>query len=412
MSGPTEINVANAALRRLLDETSDLIDSPAFTHVLTLLLDSAFSLLIDTKIATLAYKIPPPSASGARVVEIVGPGTDVKAKVASTLATFSRQAHSIGSGGNNEYLTAMENVRDLEAFAAVVYSSNFEFEAPEQAGLNASWEKLVIPCSESETVGETSTPAVTPAPSGPLKAKDPEEEVPGGEESLIGVGEVDMEKAWWKATASPSSSPSKAKKAQYKKEQLEEKQTREESPRQELRVPAPKEYVNVQGLEEEVPAEAAEEIKVDALKEDVQIEATSEEAEMEVDNHEAAAKIPQEQAKEELQGPMKEAMIESSKEQAKVDFPKEEAKAKAPKEKPKVEVKEEAKEEGTVDESTLKTPDLATFPSPPNIHAAFFTDAATRPVVPEAAVFEDSILKEGLGKDVPLEETAGVMPGN
>jgi peroxin-3 len=200
MSGPSEINLANAALRRLLDETSDLIDSPAFTHVLTLLLDSAFSLLIDNRIATLAYKIPPPSASGARVVEIVGPGTDVRAKVASTLATFSRQAHAIGSGGNNEYLNAMENVRDLEAFAAVVYSSNFEFEAPEAAGLGNSWEQLP-PASSESGLGGTSTAGVTPAPSALLTAKEMEEPVPSGEESLIDLGEVDMEKAWWKATA-------------------------------------------------------------------------------------------------------------------------------------------------------------------------------------------------------------------
>jgi peroxin-3 len=198
------------ALRRLLDETSDLIDSPPFTHVLTLLLDSAFSLLIDTKIAALAYKIPPPSASGARVVEIVGPGSDVKAKVASTLATFSRQAHSIGSGGNNEYLAAMESVRDLEAFAAVVYSSNFEFETPEAAGLGmgSSWEHIPPPTmattSESNLEG-ASTVDATPMPSASLKAKDPEEPVPevGGEGSLVEAepGEIDLEKAWGKALA-------------------------------------------------------------------------------------------------------------------------------------------------------------------------------------------------------------------
>jgi peroxin-3 len=199
MSGPSDSSATSSpALRRLLDETSDLIDSPPFAHVLTLLLDSAFSLLIDTKIATLAYKIPPPSASGARVVEIVGPGTDVKAKVASTLATFSRQAHSIGSGGNNEYLTTMEGVRDLEAFAAVVYSSNFEFEAPEAAAtLSAS---LGEHNSTSSTLGGTSTAGPTPHPSAILKANDPEEPV-GGEASLIDAGEVDLEKAWGKALA-------------------------------------------------------------------------------------------------------------------------------------------------------------------------------------------------------------------
>ena len=119
------------SLRRLIDETSDLIDSPAFTHVLTRLLDAAFSHLIDVKISQLSYKIPPISDNHARVQEIIG--SDVKAKVANSLAVFCRQAHNIGSGANNEYLSAIEQVRDLEAFAAVVYSSNFEFESPEGA---------------------------------------------------------------------------------------------------------------------------------------------------------------------------------------------------------------------------------------------------------------------------------------
>ncbi|KAJ4366784.1 peroxin [Neocucurbitaria cava] len=125
------------SLRRLIDETSDLIDSPSFTHVLTLLLDAAFSHLIDVKISQLSYKIPPISDNHARVQELVGTTTadgSVKAKVANSLAVFCRQAHGIGSGANNEYLAAIEQVRDLEAFAAVVYSSNFEFESPEGLG--------------------------------------------------------------------------------------------------------------------------------------------------------------------------------------------------------------------------------------------------------------------------------------
>ncbi|KAF1935069.1 Peroxin-3 [Clathrospora elynae] len=122
------------SLRRLIDETSDLIDSPAFTRVLTLCLDAAFSHLVDVKISQLSYKIPPFSDNHARVQEIVG--SDVKAKVANSLAVFCRQAHSIGSGANNEYLSAIESVGGLEAFAAVVYSSNFEFESPEAAALS------------------------------------------------------------------------------------------------------------------------------------------------------------------------------------------------------------------------------------------------------------------------------------
>lgn len=125
-----------SSLRRLIDETSDIIDSPAFTSVLTRLLDSAFSHLIDVKISQLSYKIPPISADSARVTEIVG--DDVKAKVANSLAVFCRQAHNIGAGANNEYLEKIEQVGELEAFAAVVYSSNFEFESPALVGEEAS----------------------------------------------------------------------------------------------------------------------------------------------------------------------------------------------------------------------------------------------------------------------------------
>jgi peroxin-3 len=124
------------SLRRLIDETSDLIDSPSFAQVLTLLLDAAFSHLIDTKIAQNVYKIPAQSttsdASAPRVQDVtdVPDPAQAKAKVANALAVFCRQAHAIGSGANNDYLSAVENVAQLEAFAAVVYSSNFDFEAP------------------------------------------------------------------------------------------------------------------------------------------------------------------------------------------------------------------------------------------------------------------------------------------
>ncbi|KAF2404303.1 peroxisomal membrane protein [Trichodelitschia bisporula] len=195
MVGPNEASPSSPALRRLLDETSDLIDSPAFTHVLTLILDSAFSLLIDTKVAALAYKIPPPSADPARVHEIVGPGSEAKAKVASTLAIFSRQAHIIGSGASNEYLTAMEGVKDLEAFAAVVYSSNFDFE-PVDAG--AATEGLEHNASTSSHPA-TSTAGATPA--GPGRAAEVEELVPETVNGLDTIPELDMESAWGRATA-------------------------------------------------------------------------------------------------------------------------------------------------------------------------------------------------------------------
>ncbi|KAK8170025.1 Peroxin-3 [Phyllosticta citrichinensis] len=172
-------------LRRLLDETSDIIDSPSFSHVLTLTLDATFSVLIDNKIATLSYHLPPVSASTARIVELTDPQS-AKTKVANTLAVFCRQAHAIGSGAENEYLAAMENVRDLEAFAAVVYSSNFDFEPPE-AGSKSSGAAETRP-----TTGRTS--AEDEAASSPL----------GGDVSIVereegGGGE--FEAAWGKALA-------------------------------------------------------------------------------------------------------------------------------------------------------------------------------------------------------------------
>jgi len=153
------------SLRRLLDETSDLVDSPTFTHVLTHILDAAFSKLVDHKLAVQAYKISPQAAplepdttlltQGMRVEELSDENDKISAgqktaKLATVLAVLTRQAKDIGTGGSigsmigsgiaeatgvagetNEYLAAIEGVRDLEAFAAVVYSSNFEFEGVE-----------------------------------------------------------------------------------------------------------------------------------------------------------------------------------------------------------------------------------------------------------------------------------------
>lgn len=146
-------------LRRLLDETSDLIDSPPFSHVLTLLLDAGYSTLVDQKIAQQAFKIPVtpeiPNLDGPRVTEVF----DAKpVKLPILLATLTRQAHSIGNGVPNEYLQSMEQVRDLEAFAAVVYSSNWENEIspmndPEKSTVFVEMDgpegSVVIPAAEA-----------------------------------------------------------------------------------------------------------------------------------------------------------------------------------------------------------------------------------------------------------------------
>lgn len=124
--GPTSSSASSTILRRLLDETSDLIDTPPFTHVLTLLLDAGFSTLVDQKISQQVYKVPStPQLPEQKVQEIL----DTKlVKLPILLAALTRQAYSIGSGESNEYLQSMDQVSDLEAFAAVVYSSNWENE--------------------------------------------------------------------------------------------------------------------------------------------------------------------------------------------------------------------------------------------------------------------------------------------
>jgi peroxin-3 len=161
-------------LRRLLDETSDLIDSPPFSHVLTLLLDAGYSTLVDEKIAQQAYKIPPTSdishLNAPQVTEVV----DVKpVKLPIVLAILTRQAHSIGNGVPNEYLQSMEQVRDLEAFAAVVYSSN--------------WENEISPVDDNSGIASKDGPIV-PA------------EVTTGQESVVDVGSASaFESAWGKA---------------------------------------------------------------------------------------------------------------------------------------------------------------------------------------------------------------------
>ena len=126
-------STTSAPLRRLLDETSDFIDSPIFTHVLTLLLDAAFSHLIDRKVRAEAYKLAPVTPTPTpefRVSEVIDPDPlTASTKLATILAVMAREAHKIGNGVPNEYVQAIEAVSELEAFAAVVYSSNLELEA-------------------------------------------------------------------------------------------------------------------------------------------------------------------------------------------------------------------------------------------------------------------------------------------
>lgn len=151
---------SQAILRRLLDETADLIESPSFTHVLTLLLDAGFSYLTDNKLATAAFELP--ASDGIVTPELKDQQRSKVILLPKIMSVLTRQAHVIGDGMPNEYLQKMETVRDLEAFAAVVYSSNWEQEIRTDDELMASAIDLGAPqtggkITQSQTQTQTQT---------------------------------------------------------------------------------------------------------------------------------------------------------------------------------------------------------------------------------------------------------------
>lgn len=179
------------SLRRLLDETADLIESPSFSHVLTLLLDAGFSVLLNKKLTLGAFDLPPPPAPGMLssldVLQPTGPPTTTTSNAPApnkavllpkVLSVLTRQAHAIGNGMPNEYLQEMETVRDLEAFAAVVYSSNWESEIhpDEEGGFSAT-----------RGAGGRVPPAPVQHHPGRGTVRQSQVSTAGGEESLIVV---------------------------------------------------------------------------------------------------------------------------------------------------------------------------------------------------------------------------------
>ncbi|KAJ2899093.1 Peroxisomal biogenesis factor 3 [Zalerion maritima] len=125
---PSAIDSSNSSnppqVRKLLDETSDLIESPVFHHVLTLLLDAGFAVLVENKLAQGVFELPPPENAAAEPLQATR-----AVLLPRILSVLTRQAHVVGSGSvPNEYLVAMEQVPDLNAFSAVVYSANWQSE--------------------------------------------------------------------------------------------------------------------------------------------------------------------------------------------------------------------------------------------------------------------------------------------
>jgi peroxin-3 len=199
---------STASLRRLLDETADLVDSPAFSHVTTLLLDAGFSHLVDKKLATAAFEIPVPTPLQA-VESMSGFTSSAPTEQSSSLAggatravllprilsVLTRQAHAIGNGMPNEYLQAMEGVRDLEAFAAVVYSSNWEndIRATEGSGITPPAPAGVPPAPREEGSGLAASVVEVRLPSQSTGL--------GGESVVIVDSQGSFESAWERAAS-------------------------------------------------------------------------------------------------------------------------------------------------------------------------------------------------------------------
>ena len=168
--GPSNIapsQSSTSSLRRLLDESSDIIESPRFTDVLTRLLDTLFSELTDTAIRTQAFRHPEPAAAPSLTIAPpepqIGEAVSTRVKLANVMAVITRQAHAIGNGMPNVYVQAMEQVPELESLAVVVFSSDFDLDeitqAQQTAGISTppgtSGQALTDKAQEDDAVGSS-----------------------------------------------------------------------------------------------------------------------------------------------------------------------------------------------------------------------------------------------------------------
>ncbi|KAK3313860.1 peroxisomal biogenesis factor 3-like protein [Apodospora peruviana] len=158
--------VSGTSLRRLLDETADLVESPTFSHVLTQLLDVGFSTLLDKKLTAGAFEQHVPATAGDVTTTMTSATiTNRAVLLPKILSVLTRQAHIIGNGMPNEYLQVMEAVRDLEGFAAVVYSSNWQAEIARDeevaaAAATVSLQRDVVGGKQSQQQSQQLPPAV------------------------------------------------------------------------------------------------------------------------------------------------------------------------------------------------------------------------------------------------------------
>lgn len=129
-----------AELRRLLNETSDCLDAPDCTLVRKLCLDRLFTHLVLSLEAPFRPTQTDFGAQGSRFEDV----TERTARLASLLPSVARQSHVILNSMPNEYvqvsselgdrcrdeaptlcslLQALEDVRELTEFSAIIYSS-------------------------------------------------------------------------------------------------------------------------------------------------------------------------------------------------------------------------------------------------------------------------------------------------
>ncbi|SGY69340.1 BQ5605_C004g03000 [Microbotryum silenes-dioicae] len=115
---PTISATINPELRRLLSETQDCLDSSDGQLVRQRLLDAMFTRLV----LGLEAPFQSPVASmgqGSRFEDV----TERSTILAKLLPVLAQHSHNVLSGMSNEYVEAMEDVRELREFSAIIYAS-------------------------------------------------------------------------------------------------------------------------------------------------------------------------------------------------------------------------------------------------------------------------------------------------
>ncbi|GAA5898819.1 Pex3p [Sporobolomyces salmoneus] len=130
----SDTSLISRPLRSLLNETSDFLLSPDGSLVLTLVLDRLLTLSISKLEPAFSTPLPPNSAAGsidgsrgARFEDV----TEKQTKLASLLPVLTRlsaaglegQAGILRGGHGNEFVEAIDDIRELREFVAIVYAS-------------------------------------------------------------------------------------------------------------------------------------------------------------------------------------------------------------------------------------------------------------------------------------------------